>query len=78
MSRLYVSLFPGIHITHIVICNTWAIHNNPERYDEPGEFRPERFIGHTMSMAESVAQGDPYERDHFGFGAGTLIRAIVV
>lgn len=23
-----------------------------------------------MSMAESIAQGDPYKRDHFAFGAG--------
>lgn len=67
-----------IFILHIVICNTWAIHNNPERFDEPGEFNPERFIGDSKSMADSVAQGDPILRDHFGFGAGTLTRAIVV
>ncbi|KAH7341797.1 cytochrome P450 [Rhizoctonia solani] len=53
-----------------VICNIWAIHNNPERYDDPQMFRPERFLGHKLSMANSMTQSDPFERDHFTFGAG--------
>ncbi|KAF8709312.1 Cytochrome P450, partial [Rhizoctonia solani] len=58
----------GIDI--LVICNIWAIHSNPERFDDPRVFRPERFLDYKMSMAESIAQGDPFERDHFAFGAG--------
>lgn len=53
-----------------VICNTWAIHNDSERFDDPSNFKPERFFDHSMSMADSVAQGDPFKRDHFAFGAG--------
>lgn len=53
-----------------VICNIWAIHSNPERFEDPHLFKPERFLDHTMSMAESIAQGDPFKRDHFAFGAG--------
>ncbi|CAE6429779.1 unnamed protein product [Rhizoctonia solani] len=53
-----------------VICNIWAIHSNPDRYEDPHLFKPERFLDHTMSMAESIAQGDPFKRDHFAFGAG--------
>ncbi|KAH7343964.1 cytochrome P450 [Rhizoctonia solani] len=53
-----------------VICNVWAIHSNPERFEDPKSFKPERFIDHKMSMAESIAQGDPFRRDHFAFGAG--------
>ncbi|KAF8607702.1 cytochrome P450 [Ceratobasidium sp. AG-I] len=57
------------HRLEQVICNTWAIHHNPERFDEPEKFKPERFMGNTMSMTESVAQGDHLKRDHFAFGA---------
>ncbi|KAF8607703.1 cytochrome P450 [Ceratobasidium sp. AG-I] len=56
-----------------VICNVWAIHHNSERFDEPEKFKPERFMGNTMSMAESVAQGDHLKRDHFAFGAGRRV-----
>jgi cytochrome P450 len=55
-----------------VLCNSWSIHTNPERFEDPEKFKPERYIDHTMSMAESVAQGDPLKRDHFAFGAGQL------
>ncbi|KDN48128.1 hypothetical protein RSAG8_03144, partial [Rhizoctonia solani AG-8 WAC10335] len=53
-----------------IICNIWAIHSNTDRYEDPHLFKPERFLDHTMSMAESIAQGDPAKRDHFAFGAG--------
>ncbi|KAF8759876.1 Cytochrome P450 [Rhizoctonia solani] len=53
-----------------IICNIWAIHSNPDRYEDPHLFKPERFLDHTMSMADSIAQGDPFKRDHFAFGAG--------
>lgn len=53
-----------------VICNVWAIHSNPDRFEDPDVFKPEQFLDYKMSMAESIAQGDPYKRDHFAFGAG--------
>ncbi|KAB5594592.1 O-methylsterigmatocystin oxidoreductase [Ceratobasidium theobromae] len=56
-----------------ILCNTWAIHSSPERFDEPERFNPERFVDYSMSMAESVAQGDPFKRDHFAFGAGRRV-----
>ncbi|EUC67444.1 cytochrome P450 family protein [Rhizoctonia solani AG-3 Rhs1AP] len=56
-----------------LFCVAWAIHTNAERYEEPESFKPERFIGHCMSMAESLAQGDPLKRDHFAFGAGRRV-----
>ncbi|KAH7343963.1 cytochrome P450 [Rhizoctonia solani] len=56
-----------------LFCVAWAIHTNAERYEEPELFKPERFIGHSMSMAESLAQGDFLKRDHFAFGAGRRV-----
>ncbi|KAJ1307503.1 hypothetical protein OPQ81_001602 [Rhizoctonia solani] len=53
-----------------VICNIWAIHTNPERYEDPHTFNPDRFLGHKLSMANSMRQSNPFERDHFTFGAG--------
>ncbi|KAG8703175.1 hypothetical protein FRC11_010928 [Ceratobasidium sp. 423] len=53
-----------------VICNIWAIHTNPERYNDPLKFNPDRFLEHKLSMANSMMQSNPFERDHFAFGAG--------
>ncbi|CAE6461268.1 unnamed protein product [Rhizoctonia solani] len=53
-----------------IIYSTWAIHSNPDRYDEPHLFKPERFLNDRMSMTDSAAQADPLKRDHFAFGAG--------
>ncbi|EUC64827.1 cytochrome P450 family protein [Rhizoctonia solani AG-3 Rhs1AP] len=53
-----------------IICNAAAIHLNPTRYEDPESFKPERFLNHTLSMAESAVQSDPLQRDHFSFGAG--------
>ncbi|KAF8688683.1 Cytochrome P450, partial [Rhizoctonia solani] len=53
-----------------IICNSWAIHSNAERYNEPHLFKPERFLGDKMSMSDSTAHADPSQRDHFAFGAG--------
>ncbi|CAE6410582.1 unnamed protein product [Rhizoctonia solani] len=53
-----------------LICNVWAIHSNPERYENPDLFNPDRFIGHKLSMSQSMVQSDPFKRDHFAFGAG--------
>ncbi|KAF8605479.1 cytochrome P450 [Ceratobasidium sp. AG-I] len=61
------------HRLEQVLCNSWAIYHNPERYDEPEKFKPERFVGDNMPMADSIAQGDPLRRDHFAFGAGRRV-----
>ncbi|KAG8680893.1 hypothetical protein FRC09_017895 [Ceratobasidium sp. 395] len=57
----------------LVLCNPYAVQSNPERFSDPDKFNPDRFLDYTMSMAESIAQGDPHKRDHFGFGAGRRV-----
>jgi len=46
-----------------VFYNTWAINHDPERYQNPEEFSPERFLKKNI-------EGQQHEMDHFGFGVG--------
>lgn len=57
----------------VLLANTSFIHYDPERYDEPFAFRPERYLNHSKYSSEYAAQSDPYKRDHFAFGAGRRI-----
>ena len=50
--------------------NWWAIHYDEERYPDPGNFIPERYLNHTLPAADYIAIGNPYKRDHFTYGAG--------
>ncbi|KAL4968121.1 cytochrome P450 [Aspergillus stella-maris] len=61
-----------------MIMNTWAIHHNPEDYDSPEDFIPERFLRHAFGMkmdsdhdaAKLQAAG---ARVTYDFGAGRRI-----
>lgn len=57
----------------IILMNTWAIHRDPARYENPSVFDPERFIGDNTTSSESANCIDVSKRDHFGFGAGRRI-----
>ncbi|KAM7189090.1 O-methylsterigmatocystin oxidoreductase [Naviculisporaceae sp. PSN 640] len=57
----------------MVLCNTWTIHQNPERYPNPREFDPMRYISDMTSSTESAISEDVSQRDHFGFGSGRRI-----
>ncbi|KAH8771704.1 putative O-methylsterigmatocystin oxidoreductase [Diaporthe sp. PMI_573] len=56
----------------VLLANTSFLGQDPQRYDEPFTFRPERFLNYPKYSAEYAA-GDPYKRDHFAFGAGRRI-----
>lgn len=49
----------------VLLANTSFLGQDPQRYDEPFTFRPERFLNYPKYSAEYAA-GDPYKRDHFG------------
>lgn len=57
----------------VVTVDQYAIHYDPFRYNDPEAFRPERYLNHPLKAGAYVASPDPYERDHFSFGAGRRI-----
>ncbi|KAF0421271.1 cytochrome P450 [Gigaspora margarita] len=63
--------YNGYHIpaNSVVVLNQYGIHTDEKRYENPKEFKPERFLGFTESSA-TLANGNYENRDHFGFGAG--------
>ncbi|RIB28593.1 cytochrome P450 [Gigaspora rosea] len=63
--------YNGYHIpaNSVIVLNQYGIHMDGRRYENPKEFKPERFFGITESSAV-LANGNYQNRDHFGFGAG--------
>ncbi|OBT52691.1 hypothetical protein VE04_06011, partial [Pseudogymnoascus sp. 24MN13] len=57
----------------VIAINQYAIHFDRYRYDDPEAFKPERYLGHPLKAGAYAAAADPFERDHFGFGAGRRI-----
>ncbi|KAI1030210.1 hypothetical protein LB504_010359 [Fusarium proliferatum] len=54
----------------VVVLNWWAIQYDPSRYVDPETFEPSRYLGTKGSAAELMNAQDPYDRDHFSYGAG--------
>ncbi|KAI3396191.1 hypothetical protein diail_394 [Diaporthe ilicicola] len=57
----------------VVVLNTWTMHHDEGRYHNPMEFNPDRYINDSLTAAQSSNLMDPYERDHWMFGAGRRI-----
>lgn len=49
-----------------------AIHKNPDVYDDPETFNPDRFVNKTNSIYSS-ANGNINDRDQYNFGWGRRI-----
>ncbi|KZL82496.1 cytochrome p450 [Colletotrichum incanum] len=63
-----------------ILMNIWAISHDPEEYEDPDAFKPERFIDNTFGI--NVSGGRPTEatldqsrRPTYGFGAGRRVCA---
>ncbi|CAG8809708.1 827_t:CDS:2, partial [Gigaspora margarita] len=63
--------YNGYHIpaNSVVLLNHYGIHMDEKRYENPKEFKPERFFG-IKERSAILANGNYQNRDHFGFGAG--------
>uniref|UniRef100_L2FR65 Cytochrome p450 n=1 Tax=Colletotrichum fructicola (strain Nara gc5) TaxID=1213859 RepID=L2FR65_COLFN len=48
----------------------WAIQRDSSRFEQPDIFEPARFLEHPLTAAEYMNAPDPYDRDHFSYGAG--------
>ncbi|KAJ3727480.1 cytochrome P450 [Lentinula raphanica] len=57
----------------VVVLNTWTMHHDSARHPEPDSFNPDRYIEDSLTSADSANLMDPYQRDHWMFGAGRRI-----
>lgn len=42
-------------------------------FEEPAEFRPERYLSKPLPAADYINANNPYDRDHFAYGAGRRV-----
>ncbi|KAL2808098.1 putative O-methylsterigmatocystin oxidoreductase [Aspergillus granulosus] len=54
----------------VLLANTAFLHYDPNRFERPFEFIPERYLDHPLYSSEYAAMSDPYKRDHFTFSTG--------
>lgn len=57
----------------VVIANNYTIHMDPSRHPEPRRFDPDRYQCDFQNAAESAANQDASQRDHFVFGTGRRV-----
>lgn len=57
----------------VVAIQQYPIHYDEARYPDPFKFKPERYLDHPHKAGYYAAIADPYQRDHFSFGAGRRI-----
>nr|AUZ97938.1 cytochrome P450 monooxygenase E [Aspergillus terreus] len=67
--------YNGMHLPKhsTVILNVWGMHMDPDRFENPDAFIPERYANFPELAPHYAALADGAARDHFGYGAGRRI-----
>lgn len=55
-----------------IFTNLWALFHNPEYYEEPEKYNPERFIKHPHGVRLDIVD-DPARRENLVFGGGRRV-----
>lgn len=60
--------------------NIWAVHHDPDEYDQPDIFNPDRFLQNQLGIKSTGASvkealADQSRRTTYGFGAGRRVCA---
>ncbi|KAJ9613321.1 hypothetical protein H2200_003263 [Cladophialophora chaetospira] len=60
----------------MLLANTWSIHQDESEYDNPSEFRPERFLDNKFGSIKKESDGEnERRRTTYAFGAGRRVCA---
>lgn len=57
----------------VVTIFQYGIHADEHRWEHPGIFDPDRYLGYNLKAGQYVGQADPSRRDHWSFGGGRRI-----
>ena len=58
----------------ILFANTWAIHRDELEYDQPEDFKPDRYISNKFGTRNLIESGsDDGRRVTYAFGAGRRV-----
>jgi cytochrome P450 len=58
----------------MMFANAYAIHHDPDEYEDPSAFRPERFLSDKFGLkGEPSPQDNEGRRVTYGFGAGRRV-----
>jgi cytochrome P450 len=58
----------------MLFANAYAIHHDPDEYEDPSEFIPERFLNNKFGVkSEKALEENDGRRATYGFGAGRRV-----
>ncbi|KAK6086175.1 Fumitremorgin C synthase 4 [Seiridium cupressi] len=70
----------SIPVSTTILMNIWPVHHDPDEYNEPDAFNPDRFLANPLGIKSTGSSLDEALADHsrrptYGFGAGRRVCA---